>query len=134
MQLDWILIGEILYLVVLMIVCLRVIYDTRSSTKTLAYLLLIIFIPIVGIFIYFSFGVNYRRKKMYSKKLLLDAALERPEAIPACNTSACGKREKAQFGLVAAPGVAERASFTFTPRSRSKAKLSCLSFLGSGGT
>ena len=76
MQLDWILIGEILYLVVLMIVCLRVIYDTRSSTKTLAYLLLIIFIPIVGIFIYFSFGVNYRRKKMYSKKLLLDAALE----------------------------------------------------------
>lgn len=76
MQLDWILIGEILYLIVLMIVCLRVIYDTRSSTKTLAYLLLIIFIPIVGIFIYFSFGVNYRRKKMYSKKLLLDAALE----------------------------------------------------------
>ncbi|ANH82645.1 cardiolipin synthase [Niabella ginsenosidivorans] len=77
MKPDWILIGEIIYMIALLIVSLRIIYDTRSSTKTLAYLLLILFVPIIGIFIYFSFGVNYRRRKMYSKKLVQDEALQK---------------------------------------------------------
>jgi cardiolipin synthase len=53
-------------------VCLRIVYDTRNNTKTLAYLLLAIFLPVIGILFYFSFGINYRKRKMYSKKLLKD--------------------------------------------------------------
>jgi len=53
-------------------VCLRIVYDTRNNTKTLAYLLLVTFLPIIGIIFYFSFGINYRKRKMYSKKLLND--------------------------------------------------------------
>ena len=69
---DWWLLYETIYIILLVLVCLRIIYDTRSTTKTLAYLLLAIFVPVLGIFFYFSFGINYRKRKMYSKKLELD--------------------------------------------------------------
>lgn len=72
---NWLLIAEIVYLVILILVCVRIIYDTRSNTKTLAYLLLTIFIPIAGMIFYFSFGVNYRKRKIYTKKLFTDAAM-----------------------------------------------------------
>ena len=69
---NWLLIIELLYLFVLVIVCVRIIYDTNSTVKTLAYLLLAIFIPIFGIFFYFSFGINYRKRELYSKKIIND--------------------------------------------------------------
>ena len=69
---NWILIIELLYLLVLVIVCIRIIYDTDSTVKTLAYLLLAIFLPLFGIFFYFSFGINYRKRELYSKKIIND--------------------------------------------------------------
>ncbi|HRP33834.1 MAG TPA: cardiolipin synthase [Agriterribacter sp.] len=72
---NWFLIAEIVYIIVLVLVCLRIIYDTRSTTKTLAYLLLAIFVPFAGILFYFAFGINYRKRKMYSKKLMADDGL-----------------------------------------------------------
>ena len=72
---NWILIIELLYLLVLVIVCIRIIYDTDSTAKTLAYLLLAIFLPLFGIFFYFSFGINYRKRELYSKKIINDDEL-----------------------------------------------------------
>jgi cardiolipin synthase len=66
---NWLLIGEIAYVIILILVCLRIIYDTRSTTKSLAYLLFAVFVPFFGMIFYFSFGINYRHRKMYSKKL-----------------------------------------------------------------
>lgn len=74
---SWLLLLEVIYIAVVILVCVRVIYDTRSTTKTLAYLLLVVFLPLFGIFIYFSFGINYRKRKMYSKKLIEDEKLEK---------------------------------------------------------
>src|SRR5690606_38202964 len=54
---------------------LRVIYDTRNGSKALAYILFIYFVPIIGILFYFWFGVNYRKRKLYSKKIILDEIL-----------------------------------------------------------
>ena len=71
-MLNWLLIIELLYLLVLVIVCVRIIYDTNSTVKTLAYLLLAIFIPLFGIFFYFAFGINYRKRELYSKKIIND--------------------------------------------------------------
>lgn len=51
---------------------MRIIYDTRGTTKTLAYLLAAVFLPFIGIIVYFSFGINYRKHKMYANKSLLD--------------------------------------------------------------
>ena len=75
-QLQWLFLLEIIYLLVVIAVALRIIYDTRSTTKTLAYLLLVIFVPVLGIIFYFSFGINYRKRKMYNKKLLVDEGLK----------------------------------------------------------
>src|SRR6187402_3162673 len=69
---NWFLIIELLYLLVLVIVCIRIIYDTNSTTKTLAYLMLAIFFPLFGILFYFAFGINYRKRELYSKKIIND--------------------------------------------------------------
>ncbi|WP_276363226.1 cardiolipin synthase [Daejeonella sp. H1SJ63] len=66
---------QIIYLLILSIVCVRIIYDTRNNTKTLAYLLFAIFAPFVGMAFYFLFGINYRTRKMYSKKLISNTEL-----------------------------------------------------------
>lgn len=72
---NWILLSEIIYAFILFLVILRVLYDTRSSTKALAYIMFIIFIPFIGMLFYFSFGINYRKRKLYSKKIVQDNKL-----------------------------------------------------------
>ena len=72
---NWFSIVEIIYVGLLILVCLRIIYETDTSTKALAYLMLVIFLPVIGCIIYFSFGVNYRKRKIYSKKLVGDSNL-----------------------------------------------------------
>ncbi|WP_226063599.1 cardiolipin synthase [Kaistella polysaccharea] len=69
---NWILILEVLYVIFIVGVLLRVVYDTQSVTKTLAYILMVIFLPLIGVLIYFSFGINYRKNKLYSKKIIQD--------------------------------------------------------------
>ncbi|WP_434035621.1 cardiolipin synthase [Formosa sp. 4Alg 33] len=73
---DWTLILKITYGIIVPLVCLRVIYDTNHISKTLSYLLLVIFVPVFGIIFYFSFGMNYRTRKIYSKKLFNNIKLE----------------------------------------------------------
>lgn len=46
--------------------------DTQTTSKTLAYLMLIFFVPVVGIIFYFVFGVNYRKNKFYDFKIKRD--------------------------------------------------------------
>jgi len=70
---NWIIILQSVYVFLTFLVILRVLYDTRSSTKALAYILFIIFVPIVGMVFYFSFGINYRKRKLYTKKIMDDA-------------------------------------------------------------
>ena len=72
---NWLLIAQIIYLLLIILVMLRVLYDTRSSTKALAYILFIIFVPVLGMLFYFSFGINYRKRKLYSKKIQIDEPL-----------------------------------------------------------
>lgn len=74
-QAVWILLLELVYLFVIIAVCLVIVFDTESVSKTLAYLLLTIFVPVLGAVFYFSFGINYRKRKIYSKKLEADEVL-----------------------------------------------------------
>ncbi|EHQ28591.1 cardiolipin synthase [Mucilaginibacter paludis] len=67
---NWILLFEIFYSIIVVLVCLRIIYDTRSTSKTSAYLLLTLFLPGLGMIIYFVVGANYRKNKLYSKKIV----------------------------------------------------------------
>ncbi len=58
----------IVYFFILIIVCVRIIFETHSTNKTIAYLLFCTFVPVIGIVFYVTFGVNYWRLKKYSKK------------------------------------------------------------------
>jgi cardiolipin synthase len=69
---NWLLLSEIVYVIIAAATCAHIIYNTSSTAKTLAYMLLTIFIPIVGIIVYFSLGINYRKRELYSKKLIDD--------------------------------------------------------------
>jgi cardiolipin synthase len=69
---NWIYIAGTIYMLVLLAVCLRIIYETRSATKTMAYLLLAIFLPVAGIVFYILFGVNFWKIKMFDKKSAAD--------------------------------------------------------------
>ncbi|GJM30010.1 MAG: cardiolipin synthase [Cyclobacteriaceae bacterium] len=72
---NWLVIIEIGYFIIMLLVILRVLYDTRSGAKALAYILFIVLVPLVGILFYFSFGVNYRKRVLYSKKIIKDEVL-----------------------------------------------------------
>ncbi|MFD2551697.1 cardiolipin synthase [Bizionia sediminis] len=72
---DWSFLWEIAYVLFILFVIARVLQDTRSSTKTLSYILFIIFVPILGVIFYFSVGTNYRKRKLYSKKIVTDEVL-----------------------------------------------------------
>lgn len=65
---DWIYIIGAFYILLLIAVCLRIIYETRSATKTMAYLLLAVFVPVAGIVFYILFGINFWKMKSYNKK------------------------------------------------------------------
>jgi cardiolipin synthase len=69
---SWILLVFALYTIIVIVVCLNIIYNTPSTAKALAYVLVAIFLPVIGIAIYFTLGLNYRKKKLYSKKIVSD--------------------------------------------------------------
>ena len=63
---------SILYIFLVVFVCLKILYGVHSTTKTFAYLLVTLFIPVVGMLVYFAVGANYRKNKLYSKKIIRD--------------------------------------------------------------
>lgn len=58
------------YLVVLIYTLVRILFDTHSNSKTLAYMMLVIILPLLGVVFYFSFGINYRHRKSKNKDLV----------------------------------------------------------------
>jgi cardiolipin synthase len=65
---NWNWIALIIYAAILIAICLRIVFETHSSTKTMAYLLFCIFVPVFGILFYLAFGINYWKKKLYTRK------------------------------------------------------------------
>ncbi len=61
------------YLCILGIV-VSVILENRNPLKTHSYLLLLLLLPILGIIIYFFFGQNFRKRKIFSKSQLINSA------------------------------------------------------------
>jgi cardiolipin synthase len=57
-----------LYLLLLGVTIIRILLDTHSSAKTLAYILLVFVLPFFGIIFYYAFGINYRHRVMSLKR------------------------------------------------------------------
>jgi len=62
----------IAYYVLVLGVAFGVVLDNRNPAKTLAYLLVLLFVPVVGLVVYVLFGQNLRKQKLFSRKGLLD--------------------------------------------------------------
>ena len=56
---HWIII--IVYLVVVVLTMVAVLMDNRQPAKTVAWVMVLTFIPVIGIIIYFFFGQNFRK-------------------------------------------------------------------------
>ncbi len=65
---------SIIYLVSVFAICLMVVLENGNPLKTLSWLLVILFIPVVGMVFYFTFGRNYRKQKIYKRKSIEDRA------------------------------------------------------------
>lgn len=64
----FLLIHSIAVILTIIVIILR----TNSSSKALAYILLVVLLPVLGIIIYFSIGDNFRKRKLYKKKLKMN--------------------------------------------------------------
>ncbi|TXF90174.1 cardiolipin synthase [Neolewinella aurantiaca] len=69
---NWLLIAQGIYLTILVATMIRIIYDTTVPSKTFAYLMLVVILPVVGIVFYYAVGTNMRKRRLYADKLIGD--------------------------------------------------------------
>jgi cardiolipin synthase len=62
-----------IYYLIVLVVCIQIILNTNTPSKAMAYVLLAINIPVVGLLFYFLVGLNYRKTKLYKRKLQIDS-------------------------------------------------------------
>ena len=64
------IIGVILSWIIIALILIHVILENRQPAKTMAWALIILFVPVIGIVFYFFFGVNQRRERLVSQRSL----------------------------------------------------------------
>jgi cardiolipin synthase len=62
----------IAYYLLVLGIAFGVVLDNRNPAKTLAYLLVLLFVPIIGLVVYFMFGQNLRKQKLFNRKKFFD--------------------------------------------------------------
>ena len=65
---SWLNIIFVIYQVVVILAVIHVILDNRQPAKTMAWALVIYFVPIVGIVFYLFFGINTRKERYVSER------------------------------------------------------------------
>ena len=64
--------GILLYILTILAIIYTIILENRNPVRTLAWMLVLILVPGIGLFFYIYFGMNYRKIKMFSMKGLGD--------------------------------------------------------------
>lgn len=62
--------GIIIHEIIVIITIIHVLMGNRQPAKTMAWALVIYFVPVVGIVLYFFFGINRRKEKLVSQRSL----------------------------------------------------------------
>lgn len=109
-----------IYCLIAMVMMLNVLLKNRDSVKTLAWIMVFIFLPFAGIFLYFFFGRDKRKEKLIGNRLLsqikhreqlADSANQRHDANDAylplqnyfCNSSSSPLLPAASIEVIPAP-------------------------------
>lgn len=58
---------SIIYLVLTLSIIIVIVMDNRNPVRTLAWILVLLFLPLLGLILYFAFGQNIRRKRRLSQ-------------------------------------------------------------------
>lgn len=65
----------LLYLLIIIYTVIKILLDTQSTPKTLAYIMLVVFVPFLGVIFFYAFGGDYRHIdltfKRYEESVLL---------------------------------------------------------------
>ncbi|MDR3095341.1 MAG: cardiolipin synthase [Bacteroidales bacterium] len=69
-QNDWM---KLLYLITFLFMVILIVQQRGDPLKTIAWLLVVAFLPVIGVALYFFFGKNYRKEKLFSRKGLSDS-------------------------------------------------------------
>ena len=64
------IIGVVLSWIAIAITIIHMVMDNKQPAKTMAWALVILFVPIVGIIFYLFFGLNHRKEKLVSQRSL----------------------------------------------------------------
>jgi len=70
------LVLAILYFLFVIFTLVRILFDTHSTAKTIAYMMLVIILPVIGVLFYFSFGINYRHRSSRKKATAIQVKLD----------------------------------------------------------
>ena len=62
-------ITEAIYLITVLGVIIVIISENRNPLKTITWIMVLIFLPIVGFFIYIFFGQDYTKRRTISKRM-----------------------------------------------------------------
>ena len=73
MLIDWKIILLSVYQIVVILTIIHVVMDNRQPAKTMAWALVIWFVPVVGIVLYLFFGVNTRKERLARSDLSANA-------------------------------------------------------------
>ena len=65
---HWIILA--LYTIIVIATVVRILMENRQPEKTMAWMLVLIFVPVVGIIFYFFFGQNTRKERYISQRRL----------------------------------------------------------------
>ena len=65
-----------LYWVVVVTIIIRLMLRNSDAVKTLAWIMVFIFVPFLGLVLYFFFGRDTRRKRMAGKRLMSQMGIE----------------------------------------------------------
>lgn len=65
---SWLIVVFLIYQMVAIGAIIHVVMDNRQPAKTMAWALVIFFVPVVGIILYSFFGVNTRKERMVSRR------------------------------------------------------------------
>jgi len=64
------LIGVFLYWIFITVLVIRIVMDNRQPAKTMAWGMVIYFVPLIGLILYFFFGMNTRKERLISQRSL----------------------------------------------------------------
>lgn len=67
-----------LYMIMVLGTVIVVILDNRNPVKTIAWILVLIFLPIIGLVFYFFFGQNVRKERLINKKSYWRRIIRKP--------------------------------------------------------